>query len=104
MPLIERTDAANRDLISIAEYIAGENPDAAERVLDAVENKCNQLLENPRMGAECNDLADGLRQFWVSPYPYVLFYRIIDEGIRLIRVLHGHRDIPSVFRSENPET
>ena len=102
MPIIERTEAARQDLVDIGEYIARDNPDAAERVLDAVEDKCRRLLQNPKMGAECAHLGEGLRHFWVSPFQYVLYYRVIDDGIRLIRVLHGRRNIPAIFENEPP--
>jgi plasmid stabilization system protein ParE len=33
----------------------------------------------------------------------VIFFRPLDDGMRLIRVLHGSRDIPAVFRREPPD-
>lgn len=98
-----RTEAAKRDLVEIGEYIALNDPDAAERVLAVIEERCARLANNPRMGQACPQLAAGLRQFPAYPYPYVLFFEPLDDGIRLIRVLHGHRDIPAVFRWESNE-
>jgi toxin ParE1/3/4 len=97
---IERTEAAVQDLIEIGEEIALHNPDAAERVLAVIEERCEALAGNPRMGLACPQLGDGLRQFPAFPYRYVIFFRPLDEGMRLIRVLHGSRDIPAVFRRE----
>jgi plasmid stabilization system protein ParE len=33
----------------------------------------------------------------VSVHPYVVFYRIRDEAIEIVRVVHGRRDIVSIF-------
>ncbi len=42
------------------------------------------------------DGSRGLRSFTVSPY--ILFYRPVPDGIRLVRVLHGARDTGTVLR------
>jgi len=31
---------------------------------------------------------------------YVIFYRGVSEGVFIARVLHGKRDIPAVFESD----
>jgi toxin ParE1/3/4 len=40
-------------------------------------------------------MAPGLRSFPVGNY--VVFYRIVPEGIELVRVLHGARDLRRLF-------
>ena len=47
------------------------------------------------MGRNRPDLAPELRSFPVDNY--IIFYRPISEGIQVIRVLHGARDIPPLF-------
>jgi plasmid stabilization system protein ParE len=41
------------------------------------------------------ELAPNLRSSHVGKY--IIFYRPEDEGIEVIRVIHGHRDIPKLF-------
>jgi toxin ParE1/3/4 len=53
------------------------------------------LSRIPEMGRKRFDFADGLRSLAVNNY--VIFYRPIADGIQLIRVLHGARDIPALF-------
>ncbi|MDZ8108879.1 MAG: type II toxin-antitoxin system RelE/ParE family toxin [Nostoc sp. DedQUE12a] len=57
---------------------------------------------NPEMGRKRDSLALNLRSFPVGNY--LIFYRPIDQGIEVIRLLHGARDIQSLFEdSEDDE-
>jgi len=50
------------------------------------------------MGRARDELASGVRSF---PFGrYVVFYAPLDDGIDIVRVLHGSRDIDAIF---NPE-
>jgi toxin ParE1/3/4 len=48
-PRIEWREAARADLISIADYIADDNPDAAQRLVDAIRAKADQLAAHPKL-------------------------------------------------------
>ena len=95
MPAVLRTSQANLDLTEITLRIAAENPIAADYWLDSINEKCQLLARMPELGRKRNDLAPGLRGLPVGNY--VIFYRLVPEGIQVIRVLHGARDIPEVF-------
>ena len=69
--------------------------DLALRFLDRVDDKCNLYATHPEMGLPRTDLAK-VRCFPVSDY--VVFYEPHRGGIRLLLVVHGSRDVPSVFR------
>ena len=57
---------------------------------------CERLAESPRMGRDRSRLAPRLRS---HPHGrYVIFHRIIDSGIQIVRVLHAAHDIPALFR------
>lgn len=47
------------------------------------------------MGRKRDELVPNLRSFPVGNY--LIFYRPINQGIEVLRVLHGARDIPSIF-------
>ncbi len=49
----------------------------------------------PYMGRQREELAARLRSFPVGSY--VIFYRPIDDGIEVARILHGARDFPPLF-------
>ena len=95
MPLVLRTSQAHLDLIEAALHIAEENLTAADRWLDIIDEKCQSLARMPELGRKRPDLAPELRSLPVGNY--VIFYRPIPDGIQVIRVLHGTRDIPALF-------
>ena len=50
------------------------------------------------MGAKRDELMPGLRSFPVGDY--LVFYRVADRGIEIIRVVSGYRDLPALFADE----
>lgn len=98
MKRVLKTPVAEADLEEIGIYIAQDDPDASDRLLDAIADKLALLAESPGIGRAREELAPGLRSFPVSSY--VVFYRSIDDGIDVIRVLHAARDIPAVLGSD----
>jgi toxin ParE1/3/4 len=48
------------------------------------------------MGESVSQYRPGLRRFTVGNY--VLYYEPIQGGVRLVRVLHGARDIDDLFK------
>lgn len=87
-PII-RTVRADEDLIDIWTTIAAGNPGAADRVLDAIERRWQQLAQHPQSGMARADIAPGIRHLIVGQY--LTLYRISGEGIEIVRVLHGRR-------------
>ena len=47
------------------------------------------------MGRKRDELLPNLRSFPVGSY--LIFYHPINQGIEVVRVLHGSRDIPNFF-------
>jgi len=86
---------AGHDLEEIEEYISRDNPEAAGRLIQRIEETCNLLAKNPEAGADRSELLPQLRGFPVGNY--LIFYRPNDDGIDVARVLHGNRDIPNIF-------
>jgi toxin ParE1/3/4 len=95
VPEVLRTSKANLDLIHIGLTIAESNPVAADRLLDAVDKTCQLLATQPGMGRRRPELAANVRSFPVGQY--IIFYREVPEGIQVLRVLHGARDLPGLF-------
>jgi toxin ParE1/3/4 len=96
MPRVLRTSLAEQSFLEAWLHIAGDNLAAADRWQAAVESKCLSYAHQPEMGDARPDLASGVRCFPVSNY--VVFYRPIEDGIQVLLVIHGARDIPHVFR------
>lgn len=89
------TPEAARDLDEIASFIAEDNPPAALGLIDEIEKKCQAIAEMPGIGRMREELAPDLRGSLVGKY--VIFYRPSAEGVEIIRVIHGARDIPKLF-------
>jgi toxin ParE1/3/4 len=96
MPVVHRSPLAEQDYRAIWRYIAGDNPDAADRLLLRIDSKLDLYALNPTMGRARDILAPGLRSFPVGDY--LVFYRTIPDGIELVRVLHGARQLENLFK------
>lgn len=89
------TPEASRDLEGISDFIAHDNPVAALRVIDDIEEKCKALAQMPEMGRLRPELVPGLRSLTVGNY--LIFYRPTDHGIDVVRIAHGSRDLPRLI-------
>lgn len=87
---------AKEDLADIAVDISKDSPSAAESMMAAIDKRILLLAENPLAGRGLDELSQGLRSFPVGKY--VIFYKVIDVSIRIVRVLHGARNIPELFQ------
>ena len=76
-------------MIAIWLYIAQDNPSAADRLLDTIEEKGRLLSGNPKLGQARPDIAEGFRYLPVGRY--LMLYREIPGGVELVRVVHGMR-------------
>jgi toxin ParE1/3/4 len=76
-------------------YIAENNILAADRFLDILQERFVLLAGQPLLGRARPELAPNLRSLRIGNY--VIFYRPIDDGIEVARVLHGACDIEVIF-------
>lgn len=97
---VQRTPQARADLSEIADRIAGDDLSAALRFLDAAE-AFSTLLRSPDLGSLGefqSPRLKGVRRWRVDGFEkYLVFYRVHDVGIEVIRVIHGARDIEAQF-------
>ena len=95
MPVIRRTAQAEEDLIDLWLYIAQDNPGAADRLLDEIEDKCALLADHPQLGPARLDIAADCRYLPVGNY--LILYRIILDGIEVVRIVQGSRRLENLF-------
>ena len=88
-------ESAKADLIEAWLFIAEESVDAADGVIDAINDEAQTLSSQPLMGRLRSELAEGVRS-WPTSTRYILFYVPCDGGVTVLRVLHHARDIPNV--------
>jgi toxin ParE1/3/4 len=93
------SQVAEEDLGQIYDYTEQEfGVDRAIQYLVEMEKVFYQLRDNPLLGRERKDIRDGLRSI---PYgSHIIFYRIVDTQIRVVRVLHASRDLPNFLKFE----
>ncbi len=101
--IIKRPKAL-RDLADAAFTIAQDSPPFGFRFLDAAESTFLELLKMPEIGRLRNKLdsrfAD-VRVWRVRGFTkYLIFYRQMDAGLEVFRVLHGAQDIESILESD----
>jgi toxin ParE1/3/4 len=97
MARVERTEQAEADLEEILDYLDEHSPDAADRFADIFKEKTEALARMPEMGRAREELAPGLRS--LNAGNYLIFYRPADDGIQVIRIAHGSRDLPGLFEA-----
>ena len=82
---------ADDDLEAIVDYIARDKPMAARDWLLKIRETCETLATQPGAGEDRASFGvEGCRSFSVGKY--VVFFRPIDGGIEVSRVIHGSRD------------
>jgi toxin ParE1/3/4 len=96
---VSKTKLAEPDLDEIWFTIAIDNVDAADAWIDELESKTNMLAANPKLGRLRPELMAEMRSFPVGHY-IVLYRPDPEEGIEVVRILHGMRDIEASFRDE----
>ena len=98
MPNIIRSPLANADIIEIWNYIAEDNPAAADRLLAKFDETFRRILHQPGIGRTTDELGSGLRMFPIGSY--LIFYREHGADVTVFRILHGARDITADFFTE----
>ena len=90
------SEIADKDLEDIFDYTFDEfGFDQAEKYLLEIEEIFQNLIINPQIGKKRDEIKQGLYSF--PKDNHIIFYRILDNHIRIVRVLHGSRDIPKYF-------
>lgn len=90
---------ATQDLNELADYFAESSLEVGEWFFRAFNRKCQQLVAFPNSGKSYAAIRPGLRG--LSLEGYIIFYRILDDGIEILRVISGRRDFPSLFEESN---
>ena len=90
------SEIADKDLEDIFDYTFDEfGFDQAEKYLLEIEEIFQHLIVNPQIGKKRDEIKQGLYSF--PKDNHIIFYRILDNHIRIVRVLHGSRDVPKYF-------
>ena len=95
MGRVTRRPLAAQDLFELWDHIAEDSVAAADRWLDKLDEQFSLHATHPHMGRARDELGAGLRSF---PFGrYLIFYEPVEDGIDVVRVPHGARDIDATF-------
>lgn len=101
MTFVHRSPAVAVDLIEAADYLVQDSLETALRFLDAAESTFAFVAKNPEIGALCKFQAVQAQsvRFWpIKGFEkYLMFYAASKDGIDVVRVIHGARDLASVL-------
>jgi len=97
MAKVERTDIAQADLDEIVHYIAvdQERPEIAEQIVLDIAEKCEKYAMDPQIGQAMDHWVEGCRAF--RHKRWVILYDEIDDGIEVLRIVDGARDLDELF-------
>ena len=83
---------ALRNLEQARNYVFQDNPTAAQELIIKIQNAANQLQNYPFMGK--NGRVEGTRELIISNSPYILIYRVKEESVEVLRILHTSKFYP----------
>ena len=87
------TRLAEQDLDAIAQYIGQDSPPAAARVVLELIDQAETLLSgNPAIGRPGRVL--GTRELVIGRLPYIIAYRVREDDLEILRVMHTSRAWP----------
>lgn len=101
---------AREDILRQYRYylIEQDAGDAAERFLEAIQVAIKQLCKHPGIGtpkALQNPALAGLRSWPVKGFSAIRVYYLTSEKmLRIVRVLHGKRDINPMLEDESMDS
>ncbi|TAN59193.1 MAG: type II toxin-antitoxin system RelE/ParE family toxin [Rhodospirillales bacterium] len=98
MPRVRFTRPAINDLSEIGARIAKDSARISREFVARIKEKCYKISATPYIGRQRDDYGHDIRSF---PFGnYIIFYRILNSGIAVVHILHGARDLPEAFHSE----
>jgi toxin ParE1/3/4 len=103
-----RPNAKDDILRQFRYYLLEDAPEAATRFLDAVDESIEAICRMPEIGAPKqfkNPVLAGLRSWAVKGFEDILiFYVVQPDALRVVRVLHGKRDLKKLLERKDDET
>ena len=92
------TPLAEQDLEAIADYISADNPVRALSFVRELRAQCQRITLNPSGYRLRSELGDGIRS--CAHGHYVIFFERESDAVLIVRILHGARDLPTVFSED----
>ena len=95
MARVVLTYPAKQDRLDVWRHIAADNPAAADRLVDEIDERLRPLASAPNLGRARDDIAPNIRYFPVGNY--LIFYTPNPGEITIVRILHGARSLEGIL-------
>jgi toxin ParE1/3/4 len=83
---------SRQDLIDIGDFVTQDSRANARRFVASLQDRCKRIGDAPLSYPSRDDLAAGLRMAPLGRY--VIFFRVLDDTVRIERLLHGACNLP----------
>ena len=83
------------DLDEAAAFISQDNPQAAKRIVKRIRDAARLLSDQPDAGRPGR--VHGTRELVIADTSFILPYRVVQNTVQILRVLHGSRSWPEQF-------
>lgn len=94
--------SAIRDLNTIADYFLTRNVETGENLFHEFNQKCQKLTRFPLLGRSYNHINPSLRGLSLMN-GYIIFYRVTNEIIEILRVVNGRQDLEALFNDRDAQ-
>lgn len=90
------TPRASRDIEAIADHLATQNSlERAEQFLNGIDSTLQRIAQFSQIGRKRDELYPGSRS--LSYQQYIIFYRLLNDDIEVLRVVSGYQDLAALF-------
>lgn len=93
---VEHSRFVEGDLEAIGDYIAQDNPARAVSFIREIREQIRNLGRNPFLYRLRPELGKDARMAPMGQY--LILFRVVDEVVRIERILYGGRDLVRIFR------
>ena len=98
MPEYRLTERSELELEGIWAYLyLNASEQIADEQVSRIKDSFRLLVRNPEMGSSRANYEPGIRRHNVARTPFFVLYRLIDDGIEIVRVIHGSRNLSRVL-------
>jgi toxin ParE1/3/4 len=91
---VRYTRPALADLEALLGSISARSPQGARRLQSRIQTFIELLADYPFIGARTDD--PSIRRLPIPPYPYLIFYEVIEDEVVIHTVRHAARDPSSM--------
>jgi plasmid stabilization system protein ParE len=94
--IVAYSDPAKAELRKIAEWISEENPRRADSFIDELIDACERIMMYPESNAVLGTFLGHVVRRKVFGN-YLIFYRVKQNQVEILHVLHGAQDYSDLF-------